>query len=1358
MYLFSAPLLSARVTACRAIISLLSIKSSSAFGLNNSNIIHFLLATLVKFITSQLQLQSKDMLLSNRKTKASSNCAQLNLSDDNGNKVGATRSSKRVATNNSHSSSHPKVVVDKGEADSDLDSEDVGDTLDCDEPMPMSSEGVPTAVVERLRCDLLRALVDDLSSHSELLSSPTDDHDLNLSAELLLHMLFLCSMGREYAASRDLCAEMFVGFAVARTATLSSSYRALLSILVMSPRSSSLPDAFKTRKSCHAIAMSVLLRLISTSCVGDTATRLTLTLPVESLLVDIEDSSTVHEDAEAVDPSTNDCSTPISSYPHMCLVGVLQRITLACPDKVPVRQLLSTCITDLLSCMQKVIEDCDQGGEDGKKQSADNMRRCLSHYLTFLSRLTKSSKMTHRAFSVDIAGLIITAHWIWQQLSVQQTDRGEEAPASILLEAVLGRCGDSVPAVRVRAVSVLIDLLSHVSTNASSPAMEATVHAMLFSSGPSLGCTKHSSLLDVLRDRANDEKIQVSSKAMQALSFVLSTPWTSGLTTDGAVTDAHHLSITDEDLQLFASKCADSSITVRKQAVSSLTELLLARPSDALIQDMWLQSILPMAYDPESTIVSKAAELMHRVLFNGLSQWFHTKKEQLDDVSLVWRLISKLAAMGLLKLFKAAVGAMLKHGYLSVTASRSSNQSSSVLEVMSIIKSACCFELDASYSMDQSTTHRDGHSFTSMRGYCDADEVVRSAWVLMEALVSLEHVSVTGDKQQQQQRFGDVLRSTGSADFVVKCFRDKHGRAGGDGMDDDDSGGGSSLSLHCDDDDVRMFRVLQTLSHNLEASDVAYMRAQCLRCLEGLQFDCHVAGSAVSLLLQLSKVSSSSSSSSSVNQMGTSASSKHPSALRDIVQSWAEQLVGSATVALRCFVYRDITLSPTTTRGVSAALISRLHRYLSSSIDGEDMEMEEAAIVPSIQAALFIIGEVAMLGFSMEEDQTKGSLGGDGTTAVAPDHFKLSVSDEVVDFVKILMGNLLPVIKNNAAISTDDYGDELKPIMARQCAQKLRACAFVTMGKLCMRDKSLARSQVNVFLREVAQTSSGERGSSSHLVNLSYLCGDSSMVRDGSMVAREDRHSSVVRSNALLVLGDMCVRYTNLVDRHVDTLSMCLQDSDSMVRKNALIILTQLLLQDFLKWKGFLLYRFLLLCIDADFEIAQFARNLLQKTLNAKFPQLLTNHFSEAVVILNGCIHHQIYHSVVRTNLNVINGIDCQSSIDPKQSDDGGQGCFSIRLSSTQRFEIYAFMAESLDDESRIQVSAKLVQDVLSHAVDHPSMLKMDSHPSMLKMGSDSKSKRTGSGLNPSEAAVDDVFQLLKSPFLKVRYLLWMKK
>ena len=35
--------------------------------------------------------------------------------------------------------------------------------------------------------------------------------------------------------------------------------------------------------------------------------------------------------------------------------------------------------------------------------------------------------------------------------------------------------------------------------------------------------------------------------------------------------------------------------------------------------------------------------------------------------------------------------------------------------------------------------------------------------------------------------------------------------------------------------------------------------------------------------------------------------------------------------------------------------------------------------------------------------------------------------------------------------------------------------------------------------------------------------------------------NSSVRSNALFVLGDMCVRYTNLVDRHIGVLAACLQ-------------------------------------------------------------------------------------------------------------------------------------------------------------------------------------------------------------------------
>ena len=42
------------------------------------------------------------------------------------------------------------------------------------------------------------------------------------------------------------------------------------------------------------------------------------------------------------------------------------------------------------------------------------------------------------------------------------------------------------------------------------------------------------------------------------------------------------------------------------------------------------------------------------------------------------------------------------------------------------------------------------------------------------------------------------------------------------------------------------------------------------------------------------------------------------------------------------------------------------------------------------------------------------------------------------------------------------------------------------------------------------------------------------------------------------------------------------QDKDALVRRHALLLLTQLLLQDFLKWRGMLLFRFIAASVDSD--------------------------------------------------------------------------------------------------------------------------------------------------------------------------------
>jgi condensin-2 complex subunit D3 len=49
-----------------------------------------------------------------------------------------------------------------------------------------------------------------------------------------------------------------------------------------------------------------------------------------------------------------------------------------------------------------------------------------------------------------------------------------------------------------------------------------------------------------------------------------------------------------------------------------------------------------------------------------------------------------------------------------------------------------------------------------------------------------------------------------------------------------------------------------------------------------------------------------------------------------------------------------------------------------------------------------------------------------------------------------------------------------------------------------------------------------------------------------------------------------------------------------MVRRHALLLLSRLLLQDYLKWRGLLLFRFLACLADKDTQVAQVSGVLVQ--------------------------------------------------------------------------------------------------------------------------------------------------------------------
>lgn len=79
-------------------------------------------------------------------------------------------------------------------------------------------------------------------------------------------------------------------------------------------------------------------------------------------------------------------------------------------------------------------------------------------------------------------------------------------------------------------------------------------------------------------------------------------------------------------------------------------------------------------------------------------------------------------------------------------------------------------------------------------------------------------------------------------------------------------------------------------------------------------------------------------------------------------------------------------------------------------------------------------------------------------------------------------------------------------------------------GKLCLQHENLVQKYLPVFARELEV---------------------------GTEVA--------VRNNVVVIMCDLCVRYTNIVDLYIPNISACLRDDEAVIREQTLIMLTNLL-------------------------------------------------------------------------------------------------------------------------------------------------------------------------------------------------------
>jgi hypothetical protein len=85
--------------------------------------------------------------------------------------------------------------------------------------------------------------------------------------------------------------------------------------------------------------------------------------------------------------------------------------------------------------------------------------------------------------------------------------------------------------------------------------------------------------------------------------------------------------------------------------------------------------------------------------------------------------------------------------------------------------------------------------------------------------------------------------------------------------------------------------------------------------------------------------------------------------------------------------------------------------------------------------------------------------------------------------------------------------------------------------------------------------------------------------------------SPTVRINLLVSLADMIVQFTGLADAYVGRLAAMVRDPHELVRRQALALLANLLLRDYIKWRGAVVHRlvagsFCGICQRAPYRLA----------------------------------------------------------------------------------------------------------------------------------------------------------------------------
>lgn len=228
--------------------------------------------------------------------------------------------------------------------------------------------------------------------------------------------------------------------------------------------------------------------------------------------------------------------------------------------------------------------------------------------------------------------------------------------------------------------------------------------------------------------------------------------------------------------------------------------------------------------------------------------------------------------------------------------------------------------------------------------------------------------------------------------------------------------------------------------------------------------------------------------------------------------------------------------------------------------------------------------------------------------------------------------------------------------LASPLSDRLRAFACIVFGKLCLVQENMAVKCPAILVDELFTTT-----------------------------------SPIVKSNIVVVLCDLCIRYSSLVDNYLSYVSVCLKDASYLVKRQSLIMLTSLIQEDFIKLRSSLIQHLLSVIVDTELnEIGEYA---LQHVVLKKYPKAFFQHFIESIFFLNDNRNHLVYNQFPQLEME--------------------REVFKLtgQNNTKKRFKIYYYMIQHLTDDQKFDLSTKLVQEVFGSVLDNAFKLTEDNYP-----------------------------------------------